>query len=102
MGFDLHGQRAAGVLLHLSSLPGPHGIGDFGPDAYRFVDWLASAGQTWWQLLPVQIPDRLGSPYASCSAFAGYEGLLAPPVAALKQGSAQGHPMEACVAISGA
>ena len=38
-------QRQAGVLLHVTSLPGPNGIGDFGPDAFRFVDWLASAGQ---------------------------------------------------------
>ena len=46
-------QRSAGVLLHITSLPGPHGIGDFGPDAFRFVDWLAAAGQGIWQLLPV-------------------------------------------------
>jgi hypothetical protein len=44
-------QRSAGVLLHITS-PGPHGMGDFGPDAYRFVDWLASAGQRLWQWLP--------------------------------------------------
>ncbi|MFM8736122.1 MAG: 4-alpha-glucanotransferase, partial [Betaproteobacteria bacterium] len=36
-------QRSSGILLHITSLPGPHGIGDFGPDAYRFVDWLQSA-----------------------------------------------------------
>ena len=43
--------RAAGVLLHVTSLPGPHGSGDFGPAAYRFVDWLADAGQSVWQIL---------------------------------------------------
>ena len=45
---NLH-QRASGVLLHVTSLPGPHGIGDFGPEAFHFVDWLASAGQSLWQ-----------------------------------------------------
>ena len=46
-------QRCSGVLAHITSLPGPHGAGDFGPGAYRFVDWLQSAGQTLWQLLPI-------------------------------------------------
>ena len=63
--------RAAGVLLHVTSLPGPHGIGDFGPDAYRFVDWLASAGQTLWQWLPITPVGPGDSPYQSPSAFAG-------------------------------
>jgi 4-alpha-glucanotransferase len=49
MRFD----RSSGVLLHPSSLPGPHGSGDFGPDAFRFVDWLAGAGQKRWQILPL-------------------------------------------------
>ncbi len=66
--------RSSGVLLHVTSLPS----GRFDEEAYRFVDWLVEAGQSWWQLLPVHIPDRLGSPYASRSAFAGYEGILAP------------------------
>lgn len=62
--------RAAGVLMPLASLPGRHGIGDLGPEAYRFVDWLARAGVTWWQMLPV-VPLGPGhSPYASSSAFA--------------------------------
>jgi len=64
-------QRAAGVLLHVTSLPGPHGVGDFGPDAYRFVDWLASAGQTLWQWLPTTPVGPGDSPYQSPSAFAG-------------------------------
>lgn len=64
-------QRAAGVLLHLTSLPGPHGIGDLGPDAFRFVDWLASAGQRVWQLLPTNPIGPGDSPYQSVSAFAG-------------------------------
>jgi 4-alpha-glucanotransferase len=64
-------QRAAGVLLHITSLPGPHGIGDFGADAYRFVDWLASAKQTLWQWLPTTPVGPGDSPYQSPSAFAG-------------------------------
>ena len=68
--FDLD-QRAAGVLLHVTSLPGPHGIGDFGPDAFRFVDWLSGAGQTLWQWLPVNPIGPGNSPYQSVSAFAG-------------------------------
>ncbi len=63
--------RAAGILLHVTSLPGPHGIGDFGPDAYRFVDWLARAGQTLWQWLPTTPVGPGDSPYQSPSAFAG-------------------------------
>ena len=59
------------MLLHVTSLPGPHGIGDFGPDAYRFVDWLAAAGQTLWQWLPTTPVGPGDSPYQSPSAFAG-------------------------------
>lgn len=64
-------QRAAGVLLHVTSLPGPHGIGDFGPGAYHFVDWLKSAGQSVWQWLPTNPIGPCDSPYQSVSAFAG-------------------------------
>ena len=70
MTIDLH-KRSAGVLLHTTSLPGPHGIGDFGPAALRFVDWLVSAGQTIWQLLPTAPIGPGNSPYQSVSAFAG-------------------------------
>ena len=63
--------RASGVLLHPSSLPGPHGSGDFGADAHRFVDWLASAGQRLWQILPLGGIGPGHSPYMSPSAFAG-------------------------------
>ena len=64
-------QRHAGVLLHVTSLPGPNGIGDFGPDAFRFVDWLKSAGQSLWQWLPTNPIGPGDSPYQSVSAFAG-------------------------------
>ena len=63
--------RAAGVLAPLSSLGARHGIGDLGPEAYRFVDWLEAAGVTWWQMLPVVPVGPGNSPYASSSAFAG-------------------------------
>ena len=67
---DLH-QRSAGVLLHVTSLPGPHGIGDFGPDAYRFVDWLASCGQRLWQWLPATLVcHKLQRTHLSLSALA--------------------------------
>jgi 4-alpha-glucanotransferase len=67
------------VLLHVTSLPG----GRLGPAAYAFVDWLAAAGQSWWQMLPVGPPDAHGSPYAARSAFAGWPGLLADPASSV-------------------
>ncbi|HEY1522830.1 MAG TPA: 4-alpha-glucanotransferase [Solirubrobacteraceae bacterium] len=65
--------RSSGVQLHITSLPG----GRLGAEAYRFVDWLAAAGQSWWQVLPLGPPDRHHSPYKSRSAFAAWPGLLA-------------------------
>ena len=69
--------RSSGILLHPTSLPG----GRLGDEAYRFVDWLAAAGQSWWQVLPLGPPDEHGSPYRAASAFAGWSGLLADPEA---------------------
>ena len=63
--------RASGILLHPTSLPGRFGAGDLGEDAYRFVDWLKSAGQTYWQMLPLGEIGPGHSPYMSKSAFAG-------------------------------
>lgn len=63
--------RASGILLHPTSLPGAFGIGDFGVDAYRFVDWLKSAQQRYWQVLPLGEIGSGNSPYMSSSAFAG-------------------------------
>ena len=63
--------RAGGILLHPTSLPGPHGAGDLGAAAQRFVDWLALAGQTLWQILPLGGIGPGHSPYMSPSAFAG-------------------------------
>jgi 4-alpha-glucanotransferase len=69
--------RSSGVLLHPTSLPG----GRLGREAHAFVDWLADAGQSWWQMLPLGPPDRYGSPYKARSAFAAWPGLLAEPSA---------------------
>ena len=63
--------RSSGILLHPTSLPGPNGSGDFGASAYHFVDWLVSAGQTMWQMLPLGNVGPCNSPYMSSSAFAG-------------------------------
>ncbi len=63
--------RVSGILLHPTSLPGPHGSGDLGAAAYHFVDWLASAGQKLWQILPLGGIGPGNSPYMSSSAFAG-------------------------------
>jgi 4-alpha-glucanotransferase len=63
--------RGSGILLHPTSLPGVFGSGDFGKDAYKFVDWLASCGQKYWQVLPLGEIGPGNSPYMSSSAFAG-------------------------------
>ncbi len=68
--------RTSGVLLHPTSLPGPHGIGDLGEGAFRFVDLLAAAGQSLWQVLPLGPTGYGDSPYASLSSFAGNPLLL--------------------------
>jgi 4-alpha-glucanotransferase len=64
-------RRRAGILLHISSLPGPADIGDLGRSAYRFVDFLQAAGMTVWQILPVNPAQSDGSPYQSSSVHAG-------------------------------
>src|SRR2546423_1526713 len=77
-------RRSSGVLMHLTSLPGRHGSGDLGPQAYAFGDFLAAAGQRWWQMLPVGPPGILGnSPYSSYSAFAGSPWLVSLELLAL-------------------
>jgi 4-alpha-glucanotransferase len=63
--------RSSGILLHPTSLPGPHGSGDLGASAYHFVDWLVKAGQKLWQILPLSGIGPGNSPYMSSSAFAG-------------------------------
>lgn len=77
--------RSAGILLHPTSLPG----GRIGEEAYRFVDWLQAAGQSWWQMLPLGPPDEFRSPYRTTSAFAGAAGLLASPRARVSRTEAE-------------
>jgi 4-alpha-glucanotransferase len=72
-------RRASGILLHLTSLPSPYGIGDMGPWAYRFVDFLAETRQGFWQILPLNpTPTYTNSPYQGSSAFAGNPLLISP------------------------
>ena len=71
-------ERASGVLLHPTSLPGPYGIGDLGPSAFRFIDWVADAGCRLWQILPLGPTGYGDSPYQCFSAFAGNPYLISP------------------------
>src|SRR5574342_294539 len=70
--------RCSGILLHPTSLPGRFGIGDLGEAAYRFVDFLAAARQTYWQILPLSPTGYGDSPYQGLSAFAGNPMLISP------------------------
>jgi len=70
--------RSSGILLHPTSLPGPYGIGDLGPQAYRFVDFLAESGCKLWQVLPLGPTGYGDSPYQCFSAFAGNPYLVSP------------------------
>ncbi|AYD40789.1 4-alpha-glucanotransferase [Clostridium fermenticellae] len=63
--------RSSGILMHITSLPNPYGIGTFGKEAYEFVDFLAKAGQSYWQILPIGPTGYGDSPYQSFSTFAG-------------------------------
>ncbi len=71
-------QRAAGALLHPTSLPGPFGIGDLGPQVEPFLDWMVRAGLSVWQILPLGPPAIHASPYTCLSAFAGNTLLISP------------------------
>ncbi|MCU0293036.1 MAG: 4-alpha-glucanotransferase [Thermoanaerobaculaceae bacterium] len=70
--------RACGVLLHPTCLPGPFGIGDIGPAAHRYLEWLAGAGVSWWQVLPLNPTGPGNSPYLSISAFGASPLLISP------------------------
>ena len=63
--------RESGILMHITSLPGPYGVGTMGKQAYHFVDFLSKAGQSVWQILPLNPTGFGDSPYQSFSAFAG-------------------------------
>src|SRR6185312_14331618 len=70
-GEGIKAERMSGVLLHVTSLPSYGGVGDFGPAAYAFVDFLAAAKQRLWQVLPLSPTGYGSSPYSALSAFAG-------------------------------
>lgn len=71
-------ERSAGVLLHVTSLPGPYGIGDLGPTAYRWIDWLSESRTRYWQVLPLGPPGFGESPYSSFSSHAVNVDLISP------------------------
>src|ERR1700738_545548 len=70
--------RGAGLLLHVTSLPSPYGIGDLGPGAFKWIDRLCDAGQGWWQALPLGPTGYADSPYQALSSFAGNWLLISP------------------------
>ena len=75
-------KRLSGILLHISSLPSAYGIGDLGPYAFAFADFLKSSGQKYWQILPINPTDGINghSPYSCFSAFAGNPLLISPDI----------------------
>ena len=68
--------RGSGILMHITSLPSPYGVGTMGKEAYRFVDFLKKAGQKFWQILPLTPTGYGDSPYQSCSTYAGNHYLI--------------------------
>ena len=92
-------QRQSGVLMHITSFPGRFGIGDFGPEAFRFVDFLHAAGQSVWQILPLTVTSSFtgNSPYSSLSAFA-INPLLVSPEYLLRDGLANQDDVE-CIYV---
>ena len=68
--------RSSGILMHITSLPGPYGVGTMGKNAFAFVDFLEKAGQSLWQILPLTPTGYGDSPYQSCSTFAGNHYLI--------------------------
>jgi 4-alpha-glucanotransferase len=95
------GYRASGLLLHVTSLPSPYGIGDAGPAALAWIDRLHEAGQSWWQALPLGPTGYGDSPYQSLSSFAG-NGLLISPDALIEDGllrasDVAGHSLPAAI-----
>ncbi len=92
--------RGSGILLHITSLPSGFGIGDLGPGAHRFVDWLAHAGQGYWQILPITPvnPGGSWSPYHATSAFA-CNTLLISPDRLHEDGLLERHEIDCCPAF---
>ena len=73
---EKNAMRCSGILMHITSLPGPYGIGTMGKHAFSFVDFLEAAGQRCWQILPLNPTGYGDSPYQSCSTFAGNHYLI--------------------------
>ena len=71
-------ERSSGILLHPTSLPGPYGIGDIGPEAFRWIDFLAASGCNLWQVLPLGPTGYGDSPYQCFSANAGNPLIISP------------------------
>jgi 4-alpha-glucanotransferase len=71
-------ERSAGILLHPTCLPSRYGVGDLGPEAVAYVEWLAEAGVRWWQVLPLHPAGPGNSPYSAISTFAGNPWLISP------------------------
>ena len=92
--------RESGILMHVTSLPGPYGVGTFGKHAYEFIDFLKKAGQRCWQLLPVGPTGFGNSPYQSCSAFAGNPYLVDPALLA-EEGLLTGEELAEALAPEG-
>ncbi len=86
--------RASGILLHVTSLPSPYGIGDLGPSAFSWINRLQEAGQRWWQALPLGPTGYGNSPYQSLSSFAG-NGLLISPCGLISDGLLETRDCEA-------
>ncbi len=107
------GWRRAGMLMHVTSLPGPDGIGDLGGPSRRFVDWLTLAGQRLWQTLPLHPPANAAmSPYDASSAFAGnpmlislddlaLDGLLPDTLPAMRSSVGVGAPAQGPTMVAG-
>ena len=91
--------RCSGILLHITSLPSKFGVGDFGPAAFEFVDSLEQAGQTLWQILPINPPSFGNSPYSCTSAFA-ISPLFASPELMLRDGLLEDYDLESVLEFS--
>ena len=87
--------RQSGILMHITSLPGPYGIGTMGKSAYEFVDFLHAAGQSQWQILPLNPTGFGDSPYQSCSAYAGNPYLIDLDIL-MQQGLLEKADLEGC------
>ena len=94
-------ERSSGILMHITSLPSSYGIGDLGPEAYTFVDFLSETRQHYWQILPLNLTHSVygHSPYSSFSSCAGNP-LLISPDRMLKDGFLSEKDLETCPEFS--